>query len=474
MRHGVLLAGLAGLAGAGAIAGCGGSGSGLRDDKEFAARASREVDLLFLVDDSASMTDKQAHLATSFGPFVASLGEIAGGLPSLHVGVVTSDMGTKGFDDAAPGPPVGPAGNSGCMGLGKDGALQLFGAPVTGGRFLSDVVGPSGERVRNYTGELSDAFAKIATGAGAKGCGFEQPLAAIRRALDPANTANQGFLRPDAYLGVVIISDEDDCSLSHSAMLGPEDPVLGPLQSFRCTRFGIQCDQGGKTPADWNQLGPKDACHPSDGSGYLTPIDDFVHFLEGLKPDPSMVFVSGLIGPPHPVGTELRTPINGTMMLPALARSCSYQGDDRNGDGVPDVEVADPAIRLAAFIDQFGDRGSLVPICQPLNFGLTPLRELVANAIGDRCLAGELVDRDGAAPGLQADCTATAISQRGQPGEAKTALPRCDDGAGNAPCWRIAADPAQCPDGEHRSLAIEGAELLPAGARIEASCERVR
>ena len=68
---------------------------------------------------------------------------------------------------------------------------------------------------RNYTGNLADVFTCIAA-LGETGCGFEHQFAAILRALGADGSAppaeNQGFLRPDAYLAIVMLTNEDDCS----------------------------------------------------------------------------------------------------------------------------------------------------------------------------------------------------------------------------------------------------------------------
>ena len=48
--------------------------------------------------------------------------------------------------------------------------------------------------------------------------GFEQPLEAMYRALLDPEKLNQGFLREDAFLAVIIISDEDDCSTEDNRM----------------------------------------------------------------------------------------------------------------------------------------------------------------------------------------------------------------------------------------------------------------
>src|SRR5262249_30156034 len=185
---------------------------GLVETKDVPVDVNRDIDILFLIDDSPSMADKQKNLAQNFPKFIDVLSSIQGGLPNVHIGVATSDMGTQGMLDTNPafGPTVGAGLPGACAGVGKDGQLQTFGAPVTG-NFIVDIADPAtGKRMPNYTGNLTDVFATMATGAGAKGCGFEQHLAAVKRAL--TNPANNGFLRNDpgkeAFLAVIIIADE--------------------------------------------------------------------------------------------------------------------------------------------------------------------------------------------------------------------------------------------------------------------------
>ena len=64
-------------------------------------------------------------------------------------------------------------------------------------------------------------------------------------------------------LGVLWIVDQDDCSIPDTAAgmeFTSNDPSLGNLDNFRCTRFGVQCSVGGATPDDMNTPGVKDAC----------------------------------------------------------------------------------------------------------------------------------------------------------------------------------------------------------------------
>src|SRR4051794_18691035 len=68
------------------------------------------LDLLFVIDDSPTMADKQNSLQRAFPALLAELSATEGGLPNLHLGVVSTDLGTKGAADAIAGPGVGAVG----------------------------------------------------------------------------------------------------------------------------------------------------------------------------------------------------------------------------------------------------------------------------------------------------------------------------------------------------------------------------
>jgi hypothetical protein len=68
----------------------------------------------------------------------------------------------------------------------------------------------------NFTGSIADVFSCLASGLGTQGCGEEHQLEAFELALlgsSPSigNAAQIAMLRPSAYLGLVFLSDEDDC-----------------------------------------------------------------------------------------------------------------------------------------------------------------------------------------------------------------------------------------------------------------------
>src|SRR6185295_11726692 len=59
----------------------------------FEPDAVNDLDLLFVIDNSRSMEREQTNLVRNFPRFMEALEKLPGGLPNLHVGVVTTDLG---------------------------------------------------------------------------------------------------------------------------------------------------------------------------------------------------------------------------------------------------------------------------------------------------------------------------------------------------------------------------------------------
>ncbi len=428
------------------------------ETKDIPITVNRKIDILFVIDDSGSMADKQNNLARNFPNFINVLETIPGGLPDVHIGVVSSDVGAKATQDQAPA-----TGISGCNGDGDGGDLQTSGVTLTGGAFISDVRDMTGGRIRNYSGNLSDVFTQMAK-LGRNGCGFEQHLESMRKALG-ANPANAGFLRPEAYLAVIFIADEDDCSMSRTALLGPKSATMGTQQSFRCTRFGVTCDQGGATTSAMNQIGSKGQCHPNESSEYLEKVKTYVDFLKGLKPGrEDMVIVAGIMGTIEPFQVEMRTITPADGPEPALAHSCSYTGE-------MGLEVADPPIRLKYFLDQFPNRSTFTSICQSnLSDGLRQIAELVRSVLPDPCIRGTLMDIDPNTPGPQYECSVSDVQNPYGASPVETIIPACTASSSVKPCWRIAEDAEECTEAPHHILKIERTVVPPDNTHIMASC----
>jgi hypothetical protein len=395
----------------------------LQEVASLKAIPNPNLDILFVVDNSGSMADKQAALAANFPRMMDVLGELDGGLPNLHIGVVTSDMGTSGSNGTAPAPGIGALGSGGCAEVGDDGLLH--GTPSIDGLFITDVGDGGGGRARNYAGELRDVFAQIAQ-VGNSGCGFEQHLAAMRRGL--TNPANAGFIRDHANLAVIVIADEDDCSVLDPALFGPDVGGLGPQQSFRCTREGVRCDP------DMDTVGEKSNCVPRADSAFVEGVQPFVDALLELKRDPRYVMVAGIVGDPDPVAVELRS-ISGADQL-ALAHSCTFAG-------ASGIELADPAVRLSAFLDAFPARSELTSICSSdLSTPLAAIGATAKKLIADPCLdTSVLADASAEEPGVQPVCEVLDI--RDSAPDAPELLRTC--ASGGTDCYELLSDPIACP-----------------------------
>ncbi|MBI2896412.1 MAG: hypothetical protein HYY06_22835 [Deltaproteobacteria bacterium] len=186
-----------------------------------------KVDLLFVVDNSNSMAEEQENLVANFPRLLDGLttppdedgdgGADYAPVADLHVGVITSDVGDGGH--ATPT----------CGAAGDDGIL------VSAARVASDDCADRelGPWLEGPSGSLASDFACLAR-VGTSGCGIEQPLEAVRRALiDHGDDENAGFLRDDSVLAIVFVTDEDDCTVDDDRIYTASVEELGELNT-RC------------------------------------------------------------------------------------------------------------------------------------------------------------------------------------------------------------------------------------------------
>jgi hypothetical protein len=413
-------------------------------DHRFPVNLGRAVDILVVMDNSGSMDEEQINLTRSWSNVGKTLALLPGGLPALRIGVVSTDLGAGPYESL-------PS----CEDPEGDGA-KLQSEPRVAG-----CNGPTGAWIEHVNGtvnitgggqgdpvaQISEAFtciAKLGTG----GCGYEYQLEAARRALDPSMNINPGFLRAEALLVVLFVTDEDDCSARDPSLFDPtqtalEDP-LGPLTSFRCFEFGVTCDE-----ADAREPGARTNCRPSETEEYLYKAEDYVRFFKQLKGVEQSV-VAVIAGPPTPVEVIKE----GTR--PVLKESCS------SDDG-----AAVPAIRLNAVVQGLGQGSFLSSICTA-DFApaLTQLGQVIREKLGPACLQ-PLGDADPGAPGLQVNCVVEDVLPSGQPLElqaCKASVGGCDP----CPCWRVAPQP-ECSSGH--ALDIPRADAPPPGLSVRARCQ---
>lgn len=406
------------------------------------------VDLLVVIDNSATMAEEQKKLLEVLPNLVIVLTtgfytpKPAGTKPdfppvkSLHLAVVSSDMGLHGiqgvegcgnvsFDPTAPDPTnpaaTQPASNTVRIDKpkGDDGvfntsvAVAIAGiqarppnAPLT--TPVATVVPPdarcadalaslpAGQRFIEVNAGSSDGglaakqLSCLAT-LGKNGCGFEQQLDAMLKALTPSTSAvtfaggskghgdleNRGFLRPDAVLAIVHLTDEEDCSI-------PDTPaskeLFNPLSAAITDDINVRCG-----------LSKYASLLHSVESRYITGVKA----LKNSALVDNIIFM-GIVGASMKPGDKV---YSGAQQLSALLGNPDMQLTARPIQGSPRQELtpacvsftgaglAVPGRRFIELAKAFGDNGAISSICED-EFGsaLNVLTKKIANRLStDRC-----------------------------------------------------------------------------------------
>jgi len=428
--------------------------------KTFQQSVNRNVDLLFMVDDSSSMRASQNNLLMNFPTFMTTLQSGMAGLPNIHVAVVSSDMG------AGDGSIAGCNASGGNQGVfqytnrapaGTDCTANALNANQT---YISNIAGQA-----NYTGNLAQVFTCIAA-LGEAGCGFEHQFASVLRALgadgSPPPQENQGFLRPEAYLVVIFITNEDDCSAAPGN--GPNGRVplfdtsanrdmasqLGPPQNFRCNEFGHTCPTGVLGPNrtaphpdrtapnnDVNATVNYDGCGSDDTEGYLLPVatpqqTGVADLLKKLKTDQSQVLVAAITGAPTPYQVHWKNPSTADMSCGAA--SCPWP-EITHSCTATDGSFADPGVRVAALVQAFGANGLLLSICdQSFAGSLMRIGQLINAALVPPCVQGKVATKPGS---TDPDCAVISHTSNGSGGFIDGTIPWCNSNNNTPPCWSL-------------------------------------
>ena len=182
-----------------------------------------QTDILFVIDDSGSMSEEQANLANSLGAFISAL---AASPVENEFRIAVTNTSIEGFITVANPTPAQAYTVSPAIGVPyPDGALlaiaQVGGqpSPIAGGNFIYDTAlypqtgGWGGNRILDAGMTSLQQDFKVNVVVGTHGSGREQPFRAARLALTSRlGDANAGFLRPGARLAIFFLTDEDDCS----------------------------------------------------------------------------------------------------------------------------------------------------------------------------------------------------------------------------------------------------------------------
>jgi hypothetical protein len=196
-----------GASGSGGILGGGTSGTSGASGAPPPAEECKKMDIVFVIDNSGSMKEEQTNLAANFPKFVNVINayKTKSGAELEYRVAITSSDDTK--DKGKFFSTRGEAATAGCS------------------------PGPARPWLERGDGDVSAAFSCRAQ-IGIKGSGTERPLESLTlgvsaRIADKVNTNNgASFLREDALLAFVIITDEDEGSA------GDPGKLARPMASY--------------------------------------------------------------------------------------------------------------------------------------------------------------------------------------------------------------------------------------------------
>lgn len=401
-----------------------------------------KVDLLFMVDNSGSMANKQLRLAKELPRLVSVLtsGDRKFGTPpdptdkarlfrpvtSLQLAVVNSSMGGLAVKSDVPNGATSALND--CIGLGSDGRflnntdIAVQGVVATRNEFPNATAGQvvlppdptcsdfnSAPIYQDYEAgqepgadQVAKSFGCVSR-VGVRGCPFEQQLESAWKALAPSNGkdpalhqfvdgnlgghgdpdgVNHGFIRDDAILAVVEVTDEEDCAVT------PNGRDLNAYTAAAVAKYGPTGDINLRCYSEQPEL-----------DGLVWPAERYVKGLLSLKPDnPDRVIFAAIIGVPldaadqdpatilaRPEMQYQRDPVrDATSQPPFNTPSCANPDDP--------TEVSWPARRIVKVAQGFGDNGVVYSICaNDYAPALDKLIERIASKLKGDCLPRQLI-----------------------------------------------------------------------------------
>lgn len=365
------------------------------------------VDLLMLIDDSSSMAEHQVQIIDQLPRIVQTLASgmrdaAHGGnftpARSLHIGIVSSDMG------------LGPiTGVPSCASTFGDDGVLFFRPRTAGAGCMADYSSQYPNGIFDFMQGTSDTPAQFATDVscvaelGTGGCGIEYELEPILKALSPAPGANGGspvswtasgyvpptfagntfghgndpatnggFLRADSALAILTVNDEDDSSTANYNIYS-DDPMYSSVElNVRPIAYADQ----------------------------LYPISRYVSGFLGLRRTPSLLIYSTITGIPlalsgHTPEEVLADPTMVPQIDPAHGERLIPVCTDTMGG-----QTAVPGLRMVQVAHGLSMGGATVSVHSICNADFTPaiddIIDKISHALGGACLGRVLnPDADG-------------------------------------------------------------------------------
>jgi hypothetical protein len=463
-------------------------------DTQIRVVPGNKVDVLFMVDNSSSMEPMQAQLRQRFPQFLRVFDDLAakGFFTDLRIGVVTSDFGAGATDGpSSPGRPYcghSPGGDLGLLQRKGKAAVNCQGLPDDGPPYILYVYDKNGGTNNLPAGQsLADTFTCMAS-VGALGCGFEHQLESVWQALKHPD-AKFPFVRDDALLAVVFVTNEDDGSAPPDTMIydaNVDAHTYGAYDTYRQTRFGVACGSPLMLAPATASGGRLTDCVSAPNTPMMTIGSEYdvqrykTLFREpipqgGVKTDPDDdVLLFAIDGP--------ATPFEVLSVRPQAVPSATYEACGAANDCLVRLQrscinstdsgfFADPSVRLNDVVTAVPSH-AITSICgddptrtPDFSGAMQTLAEEIIKKLPG-CIPARIPDVD------HPDCVVVQHSADGHGGDQVTSIPQCGS-SGPFPCWRLEKKD-QCTGPQQLAMTVDrNGAPAPPETHLQVECSTV-
>ena len=434
---------------------------GQEEERQLQLAVNKDVDILFIIDNSGSMGEEQAILANNFNRFIEIL-EAEDVEANYRIGVTTTDNGNEWCPAGTYTPEGGKLVLSSCKTRLNDFRFnndevdvrdlacndvctltdaELAITPTTTDfdpnpaprPWLENIEGKKNIPAGTDTVEAFRCFGPQ----GVNGCGFESQLESMYLSLKRAeNTmeAEYGFLRDNAILAVVFVTDEVDCSNNKSKYseifkqdgnkVFWSDPSASFPTSAVCWNAGVTCTGSDPSNYDTCEAVNKDVNgneNVPDSEAVLHPMSRYFGLLDGIEEqkknyNEAQEIIVALIGGVDNQGNTFYGDVDST--------DPEFQNNFGIGPGCTapppmgqtEPVTAVPPVRLKALVNRYTE-GNMFSIC---NDDYSAALEAIANKIREQiqpaCYSQCVKDTDASTMVVDPECTV----EENPPGDAPT------------------------------------------------------
>ncbi len=494
-------------------------------DGNVAVSINRDVDILFVIDNSRSMGEEQATLARNFGPLIEKLDQVQA---NYRIAITTTDNGHRYCNNGR------DAGNfklTSCLTRGEDfvdtySDLDFFDdacanicnheridiLPTPTFHDASPAKRPWIESINGLT-NLADGVSPVEAfqcfaPQGITGCGYEAPLESMRLGLLQAGdekSEEYDFMRPGAILAVVFVTDEADCSArgevtepwdpaGNQALWSPENMDSLLPTSEVCWYAGVECEEspdGSKECWAVDKAANGEATDDPD-QAILQPLERYTSFLTEIEQvkqeiNPGQELLVAVL-------TGVPTDYDGGRIYYSDGLDESFRLSHGIGEGCSSGNgKAAPPVRMAEFAGEFkGDEDdvNLYSVCKEDYSGaMQSIADAISRQVRPPCVETCVADDDPVTPGLQHSCQLEEEYTAPNGDVISYAVPSCGEDRsvpeGSDVCYLSLTDADESTATEDDDMSPEcvekgwnlefdlvrrGSEPAPPGSRVQARC----